>query len=454
MANFHTNCLVVAADEENMCKVLVRMAKNLDANRENTEFDFASIEGLTTARDIFYQVGPSIEDWYIFSFAGAPVPEDVLSKHTPGWSSPTSSEGGFVMQLSAFMKAAERFNDNAPEGVHIGITPTAPIARGLSDLASVSFTKYGGNWLLVVKYDTAWKPNSEDLDIFFMGLPEGKYGIAFFDADEYDSYESISTFSGLHHGLAGMQDLENGDFDTFNVEDFKSQKKEYARIAKSEVDDIAKLARIGAFSEWNEFGWDEEDDEYDYDDYGDNGESVSMWGRPSVNWANPTSAELSKVLSAVENVATALPFVAGTAYDEWTEEGNNAVEELLPGDEITIVSVWEDARIPALKVEAPNGAQIGGLRTRSLGYQMGLTDDYFVAEIAGAVLSLMLPHIRATIFNLTPVSLLNKGAVQPNMSIRLDMLETDFDELREEVRNLLKKPCSERSISTNAKGAR
>ena len=86
MANFHTNYFVVAADEDNMCKVLARMAMNLAANKGYTDFDLANIDGLNTARDLYYQVGPAVDAWYIFAFAGAPIPEDVAAQHTPGWS--------------------------------------------------------------------------------------------------------------------------------------------------------------------------------------------------------------------------------------------------------------------------------------------------------------------------------------------------------------------------------
>ena len=53
MANFHTNYFVVAADEDNMCKILARMAMNLAANKEYTDFDLANIDGLNTARDLY-----------------------------------------------------------------------------------------------------------------------------------------------------------------------------------------------------------------------------------------------------------------------------------------------------------------------------------------------------------------------------------------------------------------
>lgn len=261
MANFHTNYFVIAANEEDMCKVLVRMAMNLAANKEYTGFDLADIEGLTTARDIYYQVRPAIDSSYIYAFAGAPILESVEAGEDLGWTSPTSSKGGFMMQLAAMAQAMEQLNANAPDGISISMSITAPTARAMSDSASVGFAKYGDNWVLDVMYDTAWSPNSEDVDTFFRGLPEGDYGVAFFDADEYDGYESVSTFSGLHHGLAGMQTVEGeASFDVLESSDIKSQKRQLMGVSLASVDNVAELAKMSAIGGWNQFGWEEEDD--------------------------------------------------------------------------------------------------------------------------------------------------------------------------------------------------
>ena len=119
MANFHTNYFVIAANEEDMCKVLVRMAMNLAANKEYTGFDLADIEGLTTARDIYYQVRPAIDSSYIYAFAGAPILESVEAGEDLGWTSPTSSKGGFMMQLAAMAQAMEQLNTGWDKHKHV-----------------------------------------------------------------------------------------------------------------------------------------------------------------------------------------------------------------------------------------------------------------------------------------------------------------------------------------------
>lgn len=87
---------------------------------------------------------------------------------------------------------------------------------------------------------TAWSPNAEDIDVFFMGLPQGEYGVAFYDADEYDGYESISVFSGLHHGCATLHaaegDCESG---TIEMDVLKARRDNYF-----EIEEVAHAAVV------------------------------------------------------------------------------------------------------------------------------------------------------------------------------------------------------------------
>lgn len=152
-------------------------------------------------------------------------------------------------------------------------------------------------------------------------------------------------------------------------------------------------------------------------------------------------------MSAVVDVAAALPLIAGIGYG-YTKEGNDAVEALLPGDVVSVSGEWNETDFSALKVSTSDGSQIG--------YVSGwirVVEDYDINRIALGVLSLMLPHTKATVCELTPVSLRNTGVEGPNMSIRLDMEEVDFAKLREEVSAMLEKPCSERTLSSDVKEA-
>lgn len=460
MPNFHDNHFIVAADEENMCKVLWRMAMNLAANNEDTYFSMDELDGVTTARDIYCQVAPFIDTSYEFAFAGAPVPDKVAKGNILGWTSPTSSEGGYMAQLATMAKVTEQFSANAPEGLRISLS-VAPTGRAMSDTAGVDLTKYGKNWVLAVKYETAWRPNSEDLDIFFMGLPEGNYGVAFLDADEYDNFSLANMINGLHHGLARMQSFDGeGYCGLLDSADLKAQRREYVGMAKSDIDDIAELARVAAISGWNQLSLNGEDGGYEDSFVGDDGESVDYFCRPLfreplVNWRNPSEREINTVVSVAACVVAALPYSWSLGYG-WTKEGNEAVEKMLPGDEVMVTSEWSDSSFTSLKVSTVDNIQIGIGNEHMFIARGASIDDYGryitscdIDEIALGVLALMLPHIKATICDLTPVSLRNTGVEGPKMSVRFDALRLDFASVMDEIRESLKKECSERTLTSN-----
>lgn len=240
MANFHENVLAIAANEENMIKVLFRMGTNLVANGVHGGFYLDEIAELDTAKDVYYEVAPALVPNFIYAFAGAPVPAGVSASATPGWKSPTSSEDGFKRQIQMLTKITAQFGGDAPGGVSVEVTATGPTGQALGDTASLSFERYKKNWLFTIRYVTAWSPNAEDIDVFFMGLSQGEYGVAFYDADEYDGYESISVFSGLHHGCAVMHaaegDCESG---TIEMDVLKTRRDNY-----SEIEEVAHAAVV------------------------------------------------------------------------------------------------------------------------------------------------------------------------------------------------------------------
>ena len=448
MANFHANYLAIAAREQDMCRVLARMGMNLAANKQVTSFDMNSIEGLSSARDIFYQVGGSIESYYMFAFAGAPLPDDA-DKSASGWASPTSSAGGFADQIAGMAHAAAEFNRNAPEGVSLGVSYIAPVGRGLSDSAIVNLTQLGNNWALTLSYDTAWTPNTKDIDTFFMGLPAGEYGVAFFDADEYNDYETISAFAGLHHGLAGMTEGSDIIFnDVFDSSELKVMQRRQRAVSRANIADLAELARVSAICGWHEFGWSDDDDGgEDFYPSGDDGTSVNLWDRPVVSWTNPSEWDKQLILTAAAEIASALPLTI-EADTSSAFERHDAAESLLPGDTVLVQSQWDATNLERLVVTTLNHIRIA----KFPGW-IQLVDNWETNRIAKGVLSLMLPHVHATIDSITPLSLRNKGADGPKMSIRLDLTPTDFDELKCEIMELLQKGCTERSTESCVKGA-
>lgn len=212
MANYHTNDLAIAADAENMKKVLLNFAANLAANSEETGFDFHDILGLRSAEGMYQAIESALTCYYWLAFSGAPVDEDLSSDNSLGWESSTSSASGYASQVEALERVfSSRFQD---AGFKFGVRPSG---RPMSEEASVELSRYGDRWVIQLYYSTAWEPNSSDIDSFFLGLPEGEYGVAFLDADEYDGYETISVFSGVHHGRALLHDAaEEGEDDSID----------------------------------------------------------------------------------------------------------------------------------------------------------------------------------------------------------------------------------------------
>ena len=85
---------------------------------------------------------------------------------------------------------------------------------------------------------------------------------------------------------------------------------------------------------------------------------------------------------------------------------------------------------------------------------MSIVDNYEVNRIAPGVLALLLSHVRATVAELTPMSLRNKGVDGPKLSIRLALLVIDdFTAVLEEVRESLNKDCSERGLASSVEEA-
>ena len=203
MANYHTNDLAIAADTENMKKVLLNFAANLAANSEETGLDFHEVAGIESVKAIYEAIEGRLSGFYEFSFSGAPIDEEIPSNDSLGWESSTSSASGYASQVEAMKSFASRLQGS---GASIAFE-VLPSGRPLSDEASVELTQYGDRWVIRLMYSTGWEPNSRELNLFFLGLPEGEYGVAFLDADEYDDYETISVFSGVHHGRALLHDV-------------------------------------------------------------------------------------------------------------------------------------------------------------------------------------------------------------------------------------------------------
>ena len=431
MANYHTNDLAIAADTENMKKVLLNFAANLAANSEETGFDFHDILGLRSAEGMYRVIESALTCYYWLAFSGVPVDEDPSSDNSPGWESSTSSASGYASQVEALERAfSSRFQD---ADFKFGVRPSG---RPMSEEASVELSRYGDRWVIQLYYSTAWEPNSSDIDSFFLGLPEGEYGVAFLDADEYDGYETISVFSGVHHGRALLHDAaEEGEDDSIDSHELWELLKKGRAENRDEIDGLAHLAFNCAVSQWNDWGSWEEPYEDDYDD-------VDSWleklNAPLFNWDNPNEDEFEKISDYVIGVLSAFPFECEVTGAKYLGRNQN-IEHCISGSEVCLKSDWNS---PYFKYA---GIELFDKEGRSLGNVGGYRNP---SEDKRAVFACLLPHIRATVVNVETQSSRGDWRKQAHLDVRLELDPIDLPAVLEEMRSLLKLDPEKRSLSS------
>lgn len=431
MANYHTNDLAIAADTENMKKVLLNFAANLAANSEETGFDFHDILGLRSAEGMYRVIESALTCYYWLAFSGVPVDEDLSSDNSLGWESLTSSASGYASQVEALERVfSSRFQD---AGLKFGVRPSG---RPMSEEASVELSRYGDRWVIQLYYSTAWEPNSSDIDSFFLGLPEGEYGVAFLDADEYDGYETISVFSGVHHGRALLHDAaEEGEDDSIDSHELWELLKKGRAENRDEIDGLAHLAFNCAVSQWNDWGSWEEPCEDDYDD-------VDSWleklNAPLFNWDNPNEDEFEKISDYVIGVLSAFPFECEVTGAKYLGRNQN-IEHCISGSEVCLKSDWNS---PYFKYA---GIELFDKEGRSLGNVGGYRNP---SEDKRAVFACLLPHIRATVVNVETQSSRGDWRKQAHLDVRLELNPIDLPAVLEEMRSLLKLDPEKRSLSS------
>ena len=332
MASFHDNVLSIAANENDMANVLRRMALNLDANRADTGFDAAHIESC----------------------------EDVPSLY-----------GKLYYEIDAFYMEA---------------LAAAPQGRGMSETASVDMLRTGDIWLLSIRYATANEVNWADLNQLFQNLPQGHYGVALVDGDEYDGYATINTFVATHDGRSPLDGLSSlYEYDEIDITDLKKRSEEARGVLVFSLDNCAKLAGANAAFHWSEWQGIEE---FQSDD------EISL------------SEQEETLLHYVRRVTAAFPLSCSVTGS--SKLGRHArIDQLHENDELIVAAVlnseWHDAT--KLEVFNDSGETIGQL-------------DTFMNRAAVAAL---LPHVRASVQSITPPSERVKESRAAPIKVRLEL---------------------------------
>ena len=307
-----------------------------------------------------------------------------------------------------------------------------------SEYGSFSATTANGRPCVCVSMGLKWGP-SYQVKSFCDSLDRSKYGYACINGGEYMCAMG-DEIAFIQWGDSFGDPYDGGcDYDEFISEKHDVLSKMPTTLHEMALRVLFSREDVGTFF-WEHSG------DYDEDGYDDDG--YYSWSIPPVNWSVPTSDDLARIKSAVAEVLAALP-ITTNIYSGFTQEGNDAAESLMPGDAVVVNGKWNKDDFNGLTGSTVTGEQLG-----RFGEWLSIVDDYEVNRIAPGVLALLVPHVRATVAELTPLSLRNKGVDGPKLSVRLDALRIDdFNALLDEVEELLKKDCPERNLSSNVEEA-
>lgn len=510
MANFHTNLFVVAANEQDMLKILKLSARNFAACADTTKFSLENFERYDSAPALYRQLKEYFEGWFEYALSGVSGGAEVGSVT---WG--VNELGREALSGGSERLASYFGNLTGNPDIEISVV-NAPTARPLSDSADVRLDEYAGTFVLSLGYSTAWEPNSGDVDAFFKLLEAGDYGVAFLDADEGDSYSEVSTLNGLHHGGQGLKDLDFSKTDECrNAGDLEEDAKKYVLIDREDIHDLVELAYSVAvcrwpeyessrysslmdeyydnldegeednFDEWYEDNYSEDinyEEEYEecrlgrqgtgakFDDPLEFGDSTFLSARSSeqssspleakrINWIAPKEADLKRIAACLAEVVLRLP-VHAMLDDENHEVNQGAIALALAGDEVRITSAWNESHRAApvdLMVESLDGTLFGHLGGNETLGCMGA--EFLWSKIGpfehmvnwSAAIACLLPHLTARVDKAMPIALRTARAKHSIFIVRIELADGAYERIEEDMLALLSRPCSERSASSLVK---
>lgn len=453
MPNFHKNCLAIAANDEDMCKVLIRFAANFDAHYEKTGLELRYLRYTDDVRKLYQQLGGFIDSEYPYAFAGTPDPDDV---DAAGFDSGLTADSAqaYLAQMELLSEAIKSSTGNAGSAPDISGMILQPTARHMSDTACVRLSRRGSFWVLSVLYSTAWVANHEDLDSFFRGLPKGLYGVVFYDADESDGYEKIDAAVGLHHGgghaLWGCSDIKHK---CMSRDDLGSYQLSLAFIGSSRVSGLVERARAGAALAWgicHKSGF-EGVDESIYGDESPNsvlGEIVSGFegGGYSryacLDWLHLTERDLKDIDWLILNNLHQFPWFCHCMG--WSAEGIECIERMLPGDSVRVCARW-------LKPMGVGGVSIFANNDEGVALARVETTPRFLNSWEGPLASAqlfacLLPHLKVSVTEVKPRKSRDSYVDSAYFTLRFDLEPIDVGEVLEGVRRLLSENLEDRTM--------
>lgn len=401
MANFHTNQFAIAANADDMVKVLCAMSANLAAHEETKWVHDPDLG--PTPEEAFGKISETIEYCYGNIFA----PDDM---------------GQPISEVSS-------------SGVGV---QSAPAGRPLSDTANVALHRVGDTYVLIAMYSTARYSNQESFDLFVEQLPGGRYGTAFIDADEYDNYdETAFEFAMIVNGV--VDDQFSNDDNYMSFDEFWDYAEPYWRVDYAHSDDLGAIAFMLGARDW--VGSVRSGEGFSFPEMATDDHQV--WGvtqEASVDddaffqpdWKAPGERERDLVKSAVYSMLCDLPCaweISGGSYRGRADR----LERLVPCSEVILKSNWESPYFTpaAIEVLNANGGSLGNL-------EIG-------GDVALAAVACLVPYLRAYAYEVEPLSILSARTRHPRMTVLVEIASPDLDEVLTQVDELLSLPACERS---------
>lgn len=174
-------------------------------------------------------------------------------------------------------------------------------------------------------------------------------------------------------------------------------------------------------------------------------------GQDAVGQAPAGGADLHELGGLVQDVMTHLPCVFQLTMID--PDGTDNVEELLVGDELVVTSSWREpsgSEGPVrLEAKTTSGKYLGILREPDLSWNRDVTGRSRAVLPAVACL---LPHLRMTVWRVTPASMRFSTYELPEVGVRVDLGRVDVGAVVGEALALAQRPLGERALQSRLEG--
>lgn len=241
MANFHTNQLVVVANNKDMLQVLNAVGRNFEVRAKEIGYE-VDLEGVDWAGDAFELLHSHMDEDYQYIFTPNPIGSEE-------WAAQHAGYEGAEMEKHSEYAALGGLAALLGGSFDVGFS-VAPSGRPLSGTANVWMHALDDQCYLGVEYSTASESNIADIDDFFEGLPNGTYAFAFLESDEGDGHQEVSLLAGIAHGQESLGSVGDDPIGIDDVRDVLTYAEANHICDLAAEKDPVKRAMVYAASHW------------------------------------------------------------------------------------------------------------------------------------------------------------------------------------------------------------